>query len=152
MNCNEKMKTLLAGSTEMPTEKELLKIDSRLEKLFADIKSDNGCLYLATHNGAAAAPDSFTDKTEFEAWYNEIFINAEFPKSTKITPRFALMFFAQFNARLTALRAGKICAVMSADEGRFTYRFHLVRESEGLWISEDLEKFAQPIMYEIFGE
>lgn len=151
MSCNEKMKTLLASGTKMPTEKELLKIDSRLEKLFADIKSDNGCLYLAAHNGTAS-PEGFTDKTEFEAGCNEILINAQFPKGTKITPRFALMFFVQFNARLAALRPGKICAVMSEDEGRFTYRFHLVREDEGLWISEDLEKFAQPIMYEIFGE
>lgn len=147
MKCNRLMKELLAGCDELSPDS-LAAAEKRTEKLFKDVRFENGCLFLASHNGRAN-PENITDKVGFEAWHNEILINAEFPKR-RITPAFALRFFDRFNARLREY-GEKICAIMSEDDGRWTYRFHIVREGEPLWISEDLERFGQPMMYEIFG-
>lgn len=159
MKSNRLMKALLAsGGT--PSISDFLETEKRIERFFKELKFENGCLFLAEHNGKADAAN-VTDKVEFEAWHNEIFINAEFPKR-KITTAFAMQFFAQFNARLQTFRSSseelgcEICAIMSEDNGQWTYRFHIVRKRaneastlEPLWISEDLEKFSQPIMYEL---
>lgn len=149
MKCNDVMKKLLAKGGEC-TLGDFTSTEKRIEKLFGDLKSDNGCLFLASHNGKASA-ENVTDRVEFEARHNEILINSEFPKK-RITPAFAMQFFAQFNARLQEEYGGKLCAVMSEDNGRWTYRFHIMREGEPPWISEDIEKFGQPVMYDIFGE
>lgn len=147
MKCNRLMKELSECCGEL-SPADLTAAEKHIEKLFSDVRSENGCLFLASHNGRAN-PENITDKVEFEAWHNEILINREFPKRS-ITPAFAMRFFDLFNARLREY-GERICAVMSEDDGRWTYRFHIVREGEPLWISEDLEKFSQPIMYDIFG-
>lgn len=147
MKSNMLMKAFFADGGGLALS-DLTATEKRVEKLFKDLKFETGCLFLAAHNGSGNS-ENVTDKVEFEAWHNEILINSEFPKK-KITPAFAMQFFAQFNARLHAEYSEKICAVMSEDNGRWTYRFHIVREGEPLWISEDLEKFSQPIMYDIF--
>ncbi len=146
MKSNRQMQRLLIKGGEI-SPSDFAATEKRIEKLFKDLKSENGCLFLATHNGKANA-ESVSDKTDFEACYNEILINSLFPKK-KLSPAFAMQFFAQFNARLQSGFDEKICAIMSEDDGRWTYRFHIVRE-DGLWISEDLEKFAQPIVYDVF--
>lgn len=147
MKSNRRMNTLLIKGGEI-SPSDFAATEKRIEKLFKDLKFENGCLFLATHNGKANS-ESVSDKTEFETWHNEILINSLFPKK-KISPAFAMQFFAQFNANLQENFNEKICAIMSEDDGRWTYRFHIVREGEPLWISEDLEKFAQPIMYDVF--
>ncbi|MDE6732194.1 MAG: hypothetical protein K2J77_04890 [Oscillospiraceae bacterium] len=146
MKSNKSMQTLLLKGGEL-SPSDFTLTEKRIEKLFKDLKHENGCLFLATHNGKAN-DGNITDKTEFEAWYNEVLINSLFPKK-QIMPAFAMQFFAQFNARLQSEFDEKICAIMSEDDGCWTYRFHIVREG-GLWISEDLEKFAQPVIYDVF--
>lgn len=148
MKSNKSMKALLASGGELSIA-DLTAAERRIERLFKDLKSENGCLFLATLNGKANA-ENVTDRVEFEAWHNEVLINSGFPKRS-ITPTFAMQFFAQFNARLQSEYGERFCAVMSEDDGRWTYRFHIVREGEPLWISEDTEKFSQPVMYDIFG-
>ncbi len=146
MKSNQQMQKLLIKGSEI-SPSDFAATEKRIEKLFKDLKFENGCLFLATHNGKASS-ENVTDKTEFEAWHNEILINSLFPKRN-ISPAFAMQFFAQFNAKLQENFDEKICAIMSEDDGRWTYRFHIVREG-GLWISEDLERFAQPIVYDVF--
>lgn len=147
MKCNSMMRGLLtSGGSISPAESAAA--EKRIEKLFKDMVFENGCLFLSTYCGKANAKN-VSDRVEFETRYNEILINSEFPKR-KITPVFAMRFFVRFNARLQRERGGKICAVMSEDGGRWTYRFHMLREGDKPWISEDLERFAQPIMYDIF--
>lgn len=148
MKCNRKTEVLFIRGGEL-SPADLTAAEKRVEKLFRDLRYENGCLFLATHNGKANS-ENVSDKVEFEAWHNEVLINSEFPKK-KITPAFAVQFFAQFNARLRSEYGERICAIMSEDDGWWTYRFHIVRAGEPLWISEDLEKFSQPIMYDIFG-
>lgn len=142
------MNTLLLRCGEL-SPSDFALTEKRIEKLFGDLRHENGCLFLATHNGEASS-ENVTDKTDFEAGHNEILLNSLFPKK-KITPAFAAQFFAQFNARLQFEHDEKFCAIMSEDDGRWTYRFHIVREGEPLWINEDLERFSQPIMYDVFG-
>lgn len=148
MKSNRRMNTLLLKGGEL-SPNDLTLTEKRIEKLFGDLRYENGCLFLATHNGKANA-ESVSDKTDFEACHNEILINSLFTKR-KISSAFAMQFFAQFNARLQSEFDEKICAIMSEDDGRWTYRFHIVREGEALWINEDLERFSQPIMYDVFG-
>lgn len=148
MKSNRSMKALSVSAGEL-SPADFTVTEKRVEKLFKDLKFENGCLFLATHNGKANA-ENVADRVEFEAWHNEVLINSGFPKK-KITPAFAMQFFAQFNARLQSEYGERICAIMSEDSGQWTYRFHIVREGEPLWISEDLEKFSQPIMYDVFG-
>lgn len=148
MKCNNLMRGLLANGGECSIE-ELTATEKRIDKLFGDLRFENGCLFLASYNGKANARN-VTDKIEFEAFHNEILINCEFPKK-RITPAFAMQFFAQFNTRLQEECSEKLCAVMYEDNGRWTYRFHIVREGEPLWISEDLEIFMQPVLYDIIG-
>lgn len=147
MRSNKRMQALLIKSGEL-SPNDFAATEKRIEKLFGDLKYENGCLFLAAHNGKANV-ENVTDRVEFEAWHNEVLINSVFPKK-KITSAFAMQFFAQFNARLQSEYSERICAIMSEDGGRWTYRFHIVREGEPLWISEDLEKFSQPIMYDVF--
>lgn len=123
-------------------------VERCIDKLFNDIAFENGCLFLKTYNGQAL-PENFSDKTEFETSQNEILINSEFPKK-RITAAFALEFFNRFNKRLSGIYSEKICSVMSEDNGCWTLRFHIVRNNETLWISEDIENFSQPVMYTIF--
>ena len=150
MKSNRAMKRLLLSGGELALS-DYAATEKRIDKLFRDLVFENDCLYLKTHNGAASA-GNVTDRTGFEADRNEILINSLFPKK-KLMPAFAMQFFTQWNVRLAAEFKGKFCAVMSEDDGRWTYRFHIVREGEPFWISdnsEDLEKFAQPILYDIF--
>lgn len=148
MKSNRRMQKLLLSGGEL-SESDFALTEKRIEKLFEDLRYENSCLFLATYNGKAKS-ENVSDRVEFEAWHNEILLNSLFPKK-KITPAFAAQFFAQFNARLQLEYDEKICAIMSEDDGRWTYRFHIVREGESLWISEDLERFSQPIMYDVFG-
>lgn len=148
---NKSMQALLIIGGELSAS-DFIATEKRIEKIFSDLKFENGCLFLATHNSELNA-ENVTDKTDFEASRNEILINSLFRKRN-ISPAFAMQFFAQFNAKLFEKMQSefdeKICAIMSEDDGRWTYRFHLVRE-DGLWISEDLEKFSQPILFDVFG-
>lgn len=123
-------------------------IEQCIDKLFTDVVFENDCLFMKMYNGQAA-PEFFSDMTEFEASQNEILINSEFSKE-RITAAFALEFFDRFNKRLPDICSKKICSVMSEDNGRWTFRFHIVREDEPLWVSEDIEGYSQPVMYAVF--
>lgn len=153
---NQKMQRLLRRGLDVIKPETLAMADKQIDKLFGELRSENGCLFLSAHNGKADA-SNVTDRVEFEACFNEILINRLFPKK-KVTAALALTFYSMFNARLSVEYPQKFCAILSEDNGRWTFRFHTVRERvdetptlEPLWISEDLEKFAQPIMYDVFG-
>ncbi len=155
MKCNRFMSALLNSvnsgkSAVSSADRE--DIESVTDRLFSDVVYESGCLFMRTDNGKALPHnlDNDMDKVEFEAWHNEILINSEFGEG-RVTAAFAMEFFTRFNERLAAVCPRKICSVMSEDDGRWTYRFHIVREGEPLWISEDLGKFSQPVLYEIFG-
>ncbi len=155
MKCNRLMSALLKsvnsgkGAVSSADRED---IESVIDGLFSDVAYEGGCLFMKTYNGRALPHniDNDMDKVEFEAWHNEILINSEFGEG-RVTAAFALEFFTRFNERLAAVCPRKICSVMSEDDGRRTYRFHIVREGEPLWISEDLERFSRPVLYEIFG-
>lgn len=147
--CNILMEALLKDSKNAVTPEYKAKIRQCIDRLSEDIAYEDGCLFMKTHNGQAVL-NACSDKAEFEAWHNEILINSEFPEG-KITAAFALEFFERFCDRLKALCPEKKCSVMSEDEGYWTFRFHIVRKGEPLWISEDIESFSQPVLYEIFG-
>ena len=145
---NSKMKRLIRSSDDIKPEY-LVMIDKQLDKLFKDLKFENGCLFMSTHNGKADA-SNVCDRVGFEACYNEILINRLFPKKN-VTSALAMLFHSMFITRLAGEYPYKFCAVLSEDNGRWTFRFHIVREGEPLWISEDIEKFSQPVMYDVFG-
>lgn len=148
MKCNALMEECLRNVAENTVSAEdTAEIEHCIDRLFEDIAFEGGCLFMKTYNGQAV-PENWTDKVEFEAWHNEILINSEFPER-QITPSFALEFYKRFGARLIMACPERMCSVMSEDDGLWTFRFHIVREGEPLWISEDLEKFSQPILYEI---
>lgn len=153
---NSKMKRLMRRNNDVLKPEYLVMVDKQLDKLFKDLRYENGCLFLSTHNGKADA-SNVSDRVGFEACFNEILINRLFPKK-KVTASLALTFYSMFITRLSGEYPQKFCTILSEDNGRWTFRFHIVRERvdetstlEPLWISEDLEKFAQPIMYDIFG-
>lgn len=148
---NSKMKRLNRISDVIKPEY-LVMIDKQVDKLFKDLKYENGCLFLSTHNGKAdtSRVSDSSDRVEFEAWHNEVPINRLFPKKS-VTSALAVLFHSMFITRLAEEYPYKFCAVLSEDNGWWTFRFHIVREGEPLWISEDIEKFSQPIMYDIFG-
>ncbi len=152
MKCNRLMSALLEDGKGALPSADREDIGRVTDRLFADVAYDSGCLFMSTYNGKAQPHniDNDVDKVEFEAWHNEILINSEFGEG-RVTAAFAMEFFTRFNERLAAVCPRKICSIMSEDEGRRTYRFHIVRVGEPLWISEDLEKFSQPVLYEIFG-
>lgn len=149
MKCNRLMSALLNSGKGALSSADREDIGRVIDNLAADVVFESGCLFMRTYNGRALPRDNM-DKVGFEAWHNEILINSEFGEG-RVTAVFALEFFTRFNERLTAVCPRKICSIMSEDEGRWTYRFHIVREGKPLWISEDLERFSQPVLYEIFG-
>ncbi len=149
MKCNRLMSALLKSEKGAVSSADREDIGRVIDNLAADVVYESGCLFMRTYNGRALPRDDI-DKVEFEAWHNEILINSEFVEG-RVTAAFALEFFTRFNERLAAVCPRKICSVMSEDDGRWTYRFHIVREGEPLWISEDLERLSQPVLYEIFG-
>lgn len=146
---NSRMKGLFKTSDVIKPEY-LVMVNMQIAKLFKDLKFENGCLFLSTHNGKAQASD-VRNRVGFEACHNEILINRLFPKKN-VTLALAMLFHSMFITRLAAEYPYKFCAVLSEDIGRWTFRFHIVREGESLWISEDIEKFSQPVMYDIFGK
>lgn len=146
---NSKMQKLLGCNDDVIKPEFLSMADKQIDKLFRELKFENECLFLSMHNGKADA-SNVSDRVGFEACYNEILINSLFPKK-KVTVSLAATFYSMFITRFSGEYLQKFCAILSEDNGRWTYRFHIVREGEPLWISEDLEKFAQPIMYDIFG-
>lgn len=40
--------------------------------------------------------------------------------------------------------------VLNAVRMNWIFGFHIIRPQNGLWINEDIEKYAEPVMYEIF--
>ncbi|MGD1819843.1 MAG: hypothetical protein ACPKOI_08205 [Pleomorphochaeta sp.] len=40
----------------------------------------------------------------------------------------------------------QFCVIISIDEMNITIRFHIYRPADGIWISEDLESFDEPII------
>lgn len=152
MKLNRLMKVILE-STESDKNSFFLEdkrtVEQRIDRLVKDLVYEKGCLFMKTYNGQAD-PENFSDKTEFEASQNEILINSEFPKK-RVAAEFALEFFKLFNEWLAEKYYGKICSVLSEDDGRWTFRFHIVRDNEPMWISGDIEKFSQPVLYTIFG-
>lgn len=143
---NSGMKRLIRKGGDIKPEY-LVIVDKQLDKLFKDLKFENGRLFLSTHNGRADASEVY-DRVGFEACYNEILINRLFPKKN-VTSALAVLFHSMFITRLAQEYPYKFCAVLSEDNGRWTFRFHIVREGEPLWISEDIEKFSQPVLYDI---
>lgn len=146
---NSKMQRLLGCSGDVIKPEFLAMADKQIDKLFRELKFENGCLFLSMHNGKADA-SNVPDRVEFEAWHNEILINRLFPKK-KVTASLALTFYSMFITRLSGDYPQKFCTILSEDNGHWTFRFHIVRDGASLWLSEDLEKFDQPIMYDIFG-
>lgn len=150
INANRLMKVLLDNGENPVSAEAESALEQCLDKLFPDIAFENGCLFMRTYNGESD-PGNFSDKTEFEASQNEILINSEFPEKD-ISANFAFRFFNNFNERLPYKNCGKICSILSEDDGRWTFRFHIVREGEPLWISGDIENFSQPVLYGIFDK
>lgn len=144
---NTKMRELMRPSDDKP--EYLAMVDKQLDKLFKDLRYENECLFLSTHNGPAD-PSVAWDKTRFEADCNEILINRLFPKKN-VTAAFAVTFHSFFIDRLAFEYPYKFCAILSEDNGWWTFRFHIVRKDEKPWLGGDLEKFAQPVMYDVFG-
>lgn len=150
MKSNGMMEALLKGAEDVVTSADRTELEHCIDRLFRDIAFENGCLFMKTHNGRAVLNDG-ADKVGSEGWHNEILINSEFPEK-HITAAFALEFFELFCERLKVFCPEKMCSIMSEDEGYWTFRFHIVREGEPLWISEDIEQFSQPVLYDIFGQ
>ena len=146
--CSGLMEILKEEKNGVIAAEDKAEIEGCLDRLFEDIVFDGGCLFMKTYNGQAVLNDR-ANKAEFEAWYNEILINSEFPKK-RITAAFAMEFFTQFCERLKTVCSEKMCSVISEDEGSWTFRFHIVREGEPLWLPGDIRNFPQPVLYEIF--
>lgn len=92
------------------------------------------------------------DKTGLEASENEIRLNDFFendlPLETSLA--LALLVIEIWKNRLKIVfPTYTFCLILSIDSDYVTLRFHRLRMKEPMWISEDLEKYNQPIGYVI---
>ncbi len=90
------------------------------------------------------ALQNFYDMTDLEMFYNELIIPLKLIKKSSII---AIMNTFK-NELLRKYPNIKFCVIIYWDD-KFVLRFHRYRETEGIWLSENLEECNNPIMYDV---
>lgn len=94
----------------------------------------------------------YGDKTGYEAANNEIRVVDYFANEGSLTEERQYMLGQIIieilsDKIMTKFEVDNICFILSFNEGILTLRFHVFRESEGVWIETDLETFEEPTEY-----
>lgn len=92
----------------------------------------------------------YGDWTGYEASCNEIRLT-DYLELNKNNIGYILDVFNSFKKGLLNMYPNrKFCIIISIDEQDITMRFHTYRKEEGMWLSEDLESYDNPILCELF--
>ena len=160
MKSNKKFKGILDNINDKVTAENLINLEMKnLEKLFnPNFKKIYDCIFFENQK-INLSIDEFNkllkihdDKTGFEASYNEVRINDYIENEISVNESLliVLLLIDIWGLKLKSLNPkSKFCFIVSCEPPYTTLRFHKVRSDEILWISEDLEKFDQPIGYTI---
>lgn len=130
------------------------KIIKIVKKLVKRIKYYNG--YLIANKSTIDLKNQnivnriFGDKTGAEASLNETIINYEL-NIPSVSSSVALQFFKEYNMQLKNKYNIKFCAILSQNNNNeWIYRFHTVTDDSCLWLGEDLEKYQEAVLYDVF--
>ena len=86
----------------------------------------------------------------FEMWYNEILINLYFKYDKRSLGSVINHLLECFKTAIKNKYPDKqFCVVIYENSDNLFLRFHVYRESEGLWIGENLEECENPTLYEV---
>ena len=81
---------------------------------------------------------------------NETIINYEL-NIPSVSSSVALQFFKEYNMQLKNKYNIKFCAILSQNNNNeWIYRFHTVTDDSCLWLGEDLEKYQEAVLYDVF--
>ncbi|MDF9825369.1 hypothetical protein M2475_001824 [Breznakia sp. PF5-3] len=160
MKSNKKFRSILANINHKVEDAYLInmKMDN-LKKLFNPrFENIYGCIVFKNQNINLSIDDFnrllkiYNDKTGFEANNNEIRVNDYIENDITVDEslEIALLLIDNWSLKLKKIdMKSEFCFIISCEPPYTTLRFHKVREDEALWISEELEKFDQPIGYTI---
>lgn len=90
---------------------------------------------------------TYTDKTGYESACNEFRIVDYFPENLSVEEQWKIGLIVMENFLQKEDFPIPCIFYYGYDEGILTMRFHKYRYSEGLWLSEDLEGFNNPVAY-----
>jgi hypothetical protein len=129
----------------------------KLDQLF-NIKIQNifDCILIMDDEGIDLSEDQFFeviemygDKTGYEASNNELRI-IDYIDNRDLSKENQYLIGKSFIINLSTRISKKTVFYFSFDDDILTIRFHIFRETDGLWISDDLEKFEEATGYFIF--
>lgn len=90
----------------------------------------------------------YLNKTDYEATENEMLVIDDISKSDiRIEDQIKLGIILMNDLKEKKNFPEKNVFYFSVDQNILTLRFHEYREKEGLWISNELEGFNQPVAY-----
>lgn len=158
MICNEKMRKLMNEMNERTIGTTIeFELQGIQELFLPNIKKVYDCLIISKKsveeletNFSKAIKINF-DKTGYEASQNETYINQYIVnKDITIYPilQIATIIIDVWNHQLKAIdNSAKICFIIGCDNKNIVLRFHKVRDSETMWLGDDIEKFEDAIGY-----
>jgi len=156
---NEMMRKLLEKLVNRNSIKEVSFSINYLEQLFnPPLKNRYDCLIISdkptqlSEQQFGEVIKSYGDKTGYEASNTEVRINDFISNSDIILDdeilRLALLVINIWSNKIKAIYpSDKFCFIISISKSYATLRFHKVRENEGMWLSDDLEKYEEAVGY-----
>jgi hypothetical protein len=90
--------------------------------------------------------DIYGDWTGFEVGCNEVFLSYDLLGIEDI-----ISMLKKLKTRLLKkYKERKFCIIVSLENQNIILRFHTYRENEGMWITEDINSYDNPILYDVF--
>ena len=91
----------------------------------------------------------YGDRTGFEMWHNEIRLS----RYERFNIGCVLPFLEAVKERMKALFPRQFCYIVYVTGTQdVDFRFHVYREEEGMWLDEDIEQVAEPLLYDLDPE
>ena len=149
VNMNDSMKQLLQKSGEV---EDVFKLNQISEKVVNGTKLVKDCVIFDETGKLDETKINFSrilkfvkDWTGYEIACNELRFSIE-----EIPPKGFLYFIEKLNTDLSMkYEKRQFGIILSIIDNEVDLRFHTYREDEGLWLDKDLNKYDNPILYQI---
>lgn len=154
MHYNNLMFQKMNKKNDILTETDIAIIDTFASVVISKLHVINDCILIRLPTFDVTDNNKIkkfvTDETGLEACQNEINLNIEMSMDL-ISVDVALCFFNTFNRKLKEKYNCVFCSILSIDDNEgWIFRFHRIRENKAIWISNDLDAYSNPVLYEVF--
>lgn len=146
LKMNSKMEEILEQKGKMNEET----IESICENIISQVKCINDCVLYDENGNLEQKKINWDfvlkvhkDLTGYEVSHNEVSIPDELFNES------LLSFLDKVKIRLTDKFPNRRFCIILSDSDRAVLRFHTYRLEEGLWLSNEIEKYKEPILFEV---